>query len=971
MPQPRDTETIDDPRPSSPEATLRLPSRYRFLARIGRGASGEVLRVHDRVLDRPVAFKRLRLDADPARSERFLREARLTAALQHPGIIAIHDLGQDPLGVWFTMRELTGGTLEAAVAAGMDPARRLDALLQACDAVAAAHMAGVVHLDLKPQNIAVGAFGEVVVLDWGVARSLEEADPHPVSGTPGWWAPEQARGEAPGPQADVYALGRMLGWLMEGEVSDEVDAIVRRATDPDPTRRYPDAGALAAELRRWRDGRRVEALRYTPTADLRRFVRHHRALSLVTLLAFAGIALALVVALAQRSVAVDRLAVALAERAASAMRAGDLVDAGVLGAASLALRESPEARGAVLAAGSAGLPRLRWQLDRRPSEVAVTRPDDPRGALPSGRAGPERACTAADLHPDGARIACGTTDGVLLIDSRDGAIRRIGDGRVGAVAFSPDGARIALGRVVPDGNVVELDLTTGEELRRFHGHARGTWSLSYLPGDRILSSGDDRWLRTWPTGPEITGADHISFHAASPDGRRAIFATGRWADLDTGEQGLLVEGADTLLAAWSPSGQRVVGAGGDRDGDLRLWDAQGQLQARVSGVFGGTTRLAFLSETLLASAGKDGQVGLWSLLRSRQRVGLHAHEGEVDELRAVGGRLLTTGTDLRIRLWEIDPEGVWGQRQSVRARPELARVGDRVALGQEVEAPQLLDGRSLAVVGTLPPAADPHFAELGGEVLSSNIRGGLWLDGVRVKREDTFAYLDALVVDGGRIFELLRGDYHAQTPWAELRILDGASFDQLDSWELGVGATFLAARDGRVLTGGPTEALRIRRWPSGEVELERAASPHGFTAGALGPTGYAVGRTDGLLQVGVWEARTAEVVAANGAITAVALSPAGALMATGGADGTVRIWSLPDLAELARVALWPAPPSSLVFVDDGLVGAWADGVVRRLDLSFLYPTGAELQVRFCRDWGMRLVEGTVTPVAEWSPTSCG
>ena len=181
--------------PSVPPDTPRIEglSRYDDLGLIGMGGMGEVRRVRDRRLGRQLALKTLHLPAlnRPALVARFLEEAQATAQLQHPGIVPIHDLGTLPDGrLWFTMKEVTGQTFGQVIAevhapsdarreptdSGWTLRRLVDALHQVCEAVGYAHSRGVVHRDLKPDNIMVGSHGEVLVLDWGLAKVLGRPD---------------------------------------------------------------------------------------------------------------------------------------------------------------------------------------------------------------------------------------------------------------------------------------------------------------------------------------------------------------------------------------------------------------------------------------------------------------------------------------------------------------------------------------------------------------------------------------------------------------------------------------------------------------------------------------------------------------------------------------------------------------------------------------------------------------------------
>ncbi|MEZ4434032.1 MAG: SUMF1/EgtB/PvdO family nonheme iron enzyme [bacterium] len=246
--------TLGPARVPAVDVELEFVHRYRDLGLIGRGGMGEVRRVFDRVLDRTVAMKILGttlLDNAVAR-QRFMMEAGITAGLQHPGIVPVHDRGELPDGrLWYTMREVHGRTL-ARVIHGVHAAnndgnwrasddgwtlrRLVEALLRVTEAMAYAHRQGIIHRDLKPQNIMVGAFGEVQVMDWGLATRIDrapdhdlpfdgpdegEAEPAPLSGqivgTPAYMPPEQAMGVEPlSRAADVYALGGVLYQILTG-----------------------------------------------------------------------------------------------------------------------------------------------------------------------------------------------------------------------------------------------------------------------------------------------------------------------------------------------------------------------------------------------------------------------------------------------------------------------------------------------------------------------------------------------------------------------------------------------------------------------------------------------------------------------------------------------------------------------------------------------------------------------------------
>lgn len=213
-------------------------TRYRIEKRIAVGGMATVFLVHDQSLDRNVALKILTLpDTTGDLAARMLREAKIVAQLEHPGIVPIHDVGTLADGrVYYTMKFVQGRTLDQIVATTANINDRLRLFLRICDAVAFAHSRRVLHRDLKPSNIMVGAFGEALVMDWGIAARIRESACRPaelshdatqtaaitqdgaIVGTPGYLSPEQAAGatEKIDHRSDIYGLGAVLYHILTG-----------------------------------------------------------------------------------------------------------------------------------------------------------------------------------------------------------------------------------------------------------------------------------------------------------------------------------------------------------------------------------------------------------------------------------------------------------------------------------------------------------------------------------------------------------------------------------------------------------------------------------------------------------------------------------------------------------------------------------------------------------------------------------
>jgi serine/threonine protein kinase len=263
--------------------------RYRLDSRIATGGMGEVWRATDTVLGREVAVKVLKREYsdDPTFRSRFETEARHAAALHHPGVAGVYDFGEaaaaDGSGVprpYLVMELVEGQPLSTLLADGRDLDRDAvrDLLAQTGDALAAAHVAGIVHRDVKPANLMVTPDGRIKVTDFGIARAADGVgitQTGTVMGTAQYLSPEQARGDRATPASDVYSLGVVAFECLAGRRPFEADspvatalahiqqpvpelpsdvpadlaAVVRKALAKDPAQRYPDGAAFAAALR--------------------------------------------------------------------------------------------------------------------------------------------------------------------------------------------------------------------------------------------------------------------------------------------------------------------------------------------------------------------------------------------------------------------------------------------------------------------------------------------------------------------------------------------------------------------------------------------------------------------------------------------------------------------------------------------------------------------------------------------------
>ncbi len=212
---------------STNDATRILNARYKLIKRIGSGGMASVYRAQDEILGRPVAVKLLHsgLTGDATFLERFRKEAHSVANLTHQNIVTVHDIGQDNDQYYIVMELVDGRTLKQVIRQqiGGQPLpinRALDLTIKICAGLGYAHRSGIVHCDVKPQNVLVRRDDRVKVTDFGIARAMTEATSHDgqVWGTPQYFAPEQAMGKPATPASDVYAIGIILFELLTGQL---------------------------------------------------------------------------------------------------------------------------------------------------------------------------------------------------------------------------------------------------------------------------------------------------------------------------------------------------------------------------------------------------------------------------------------------------------------------------------------------------------------------------------------------------------------------------------------------------------------------------------------------------------------------------------------------------------------------------------------------------------------------------------
>ncbi len=884
------------------------PSNYEILGEHGRGGLGRVMRARDLRTGRIVAIKEI-LRGSVSALQRFRREALVTANLQHPAIVPVYEVGRWPDGQpFFAMKLVDGVPLSHAIREAADATARLALLphvIQVADALGYAHAQGWIHRDLKPGNVLVGAFGETVVIDWGLAKRVREAadessqDSLPsgddgatvdgqVLGTPVYMPPEQARGDALDARADVYAIGALLYHVLAGSppyhearntaeviarvtagpptplvelapgLPPELYTIVGRAMAHRADQRYPSARELALDLGRHRAGNLVASHSYTARQLLSRWLRRHR--TTVGVAALAALALAVIGVVSFReNLAARRRAEAERVRADAARviaeeRTGEAEAR--LGAlhTELGLRE--------MAAGSPAraLPYLADAYRRAPG-ATVTR--FLLGRALESVAPLEQAMAAPGIvsgfgFGGGRAIALSlVATPVLDLDGR----RRLIDAAGQHGALSPDGTWVVTRS--PDGQtLIMFDVASGAERARrpLDGNAVAL-ELAVDAGGRVVMVDGDGVVAIFDAtlAPQQTARAPFAPHTA------AIAPTGR----------VLVGGPGGQLWVWDPGRGVILD-------DPRAHEGQvGRLCVADDGA------------TWLSMDARSTRV--WRDAVPAVRV---AHDGRAAacDVDAAGRRAVTLVADHPPRIWDLTVAAPAAtELVTTVTSAEIAAIapdGAMIALGGGRGEIELIaaGGASLGrFVAHAAPVASIAVSPDGKHVLSATAAGD-----VRVWRRAAAAQVIAVEL--------------GERGWG------GTFVDDLRAVVVGTaGARLIDAADGRVHAelAGHRDAVVFASASADGARVATASRDH---TGRLW-TG------DGTL--------VAELAVHDDRVRRVEVSRDGARVLTASKDGTFAIWRGRDGALERRVkaqaSLWTARLSAdgqrVVTLLDGMVVA--------------------------------------------------
>lgn len=858
---------------------LADPGHYDIREEVARGGLGRIVAAFDNRLSREVALKEL-VVRHPVSEARFRREAKLTASLQHPAIIPVHDAG-----VWkdgqpfYAMKLVDGQSLASAISTTRTYEQRIAMLphvVDVAEAMAYAHSQRIIHRDLKPANILVGAFGETVVIDWGLAKDLDrsriaddllvETSEKPsgyntsegaVLGTPAYMPPEQANGEKVDERADVYALGALLYHLLAGkrpffdvpasellevvgeqrpdplmelvpEAPADLVAIVDKAMALEPEQRYANAGELADELGRFTTGQLVGAYKYSSQELMVRFLRRHRrvlvtvGVSLSILLAYGVWSLVRITS--ERNRAEDAVAIQRQLRQ----------EAEVAAEREVVLRSDAQARNRSLIVSQA-----RFYLA-----------SDPTAAIATLKQLDESVPGAASIVAEAQEL--GVARHVLRNPERD-QIRAV-DVAAGIVAWSDDGGHVA---VAKGANIELLDLHDGKRVPALQ---------LTRDGQHLVTGGYDRQVLVTHVESRKSRAlgktpGRVLDVAVSPDGASvaAICSSGQitiWPIAGGTPQTWTTAVGRSAFVRFAPNGLHL--ATGSHQNTVLLIDLTTDRSTYLSGHNKQINDAQFTPDsTHLATASADGKVRIWTVTGDPVRV-LNGHNSAIQALAfSPSGDLLASGDmsgQVRVAPWRSGGTRLLGQHEE--------RVTDiAFALGSSV------------VVSASWDKTARMFSVAGG--------------GTRELRGHRDVITSMAVSDDGATLVTGSWDTHARV-WN----LTTPGRKVLSGHTVGVKTVAFSPDGSFVASGGHDDTVRLWGVESGRSRVYRKHTDHVYRV-AFSPDGTWLASTSDDQTARLWDVagnRDQVLKGHRADVEELAWAGDGSFLVTAAEDRTARVW---------------------------------------------------------------------------------
>jgi len=700
--------------------------RYVIAEEIAHGGMGVILRSLDKDIRRQVAMKVIlsKEPVKPKKLERFIEEAQITGQLEHPNIVPVHELGVDNDGkIYFTMKMVQGLSLaeifnllekgESKAIKKYPISTLLNIFQKICDGISFAHSKNVIHRDLKPANIMVGEFGEVLVMDWGMAKVLGREDISSsrmistlreetemqltqdgiVIGTPSYMPPEQALGktEKIDHQSDIYSLGAIIYKMLtfktpfsghnireiikkvtsgdlvaphertpERKIPAELSAICMKAMHTKKGNRYFSVKDLSRDISLYLENRQVSVKKDSFKEALVKLIKRNKQASItiaaatVVLLVFAGIFYINIIKERDRAV--------IAEKAALGEKQKAQYEAYVarIGLAESKIDDNAFNQGKLIL-NSCPRQFRNWEWGRLKYLCHLDL------LTLSGHKG--KVSNAVFLPGTDKALSAGYDGKVILWDLESGRVLNVLrelKGLGGSLGVSNDGMVTAAGNT--NGDIVVWDLKTGQQLKLLKGHSKIISSLNFSPkGKYLLSSSGDKSIRLWDlnSGKVIwTLRSHLKWVTEakfSPDGTKCLSGSHDrnailW-DLKTGKVLLKLQGHNDIVTtvAFLSNGKKAVT--GTHNGTIRIWNLEtGDIVRTISNTKGKLFRIKISPNgKKLVTAGSDWTAKILDIETGKVLRILKGHSDSVFSAKfsSDGKKIITASGDSTAKIWNV------------------------------------------------------------------------------------------------------------------------------------------------------------------------------------------------------------------------------------------------------------------------------------------------------------------------------